>query len=91
MDMMAWIIVRDSMFARQYKNMGGQRQTRVDLAIKDLASSDNPENMGRYKKSMGARAYEIDKSDRLIYSVDRDRRQITLERVCDHKSVYGMD
>ena len=50
MDMMVWIIVRDSKFVRQYKNMGGQRQTRVDLA-----SPDNPENTGRYKKSMGAR------------------------------------
>jgi len=86
MDMVVWIIVRDSKFVRQYKNMGGQRQTRVDLA-----SSDNPENMGRYKKSMGARAYEIGKSDRLIYSVDRGSRQMTLERICDHKSVCGMD
>lgn len=89
--MAGWIIVRDSRFVRQYKNVGGPRQTRVDLAIKDLASSDNPENMGRYKKSMNAHAYRISKSDRLIYSVDRSSREITLERIGDHKSAYGMD
>ena len=84
--MAGWIIVRDSRFVRQYKNVGGPRQTRVDLA-----SSDNPENMGRYKKSMNAHAYRISKSDRLIYSVDRGSREITLERIGDHKSAYGTD
>ena len=71
--------------------MGGLRQSRVDLAMKDLAESDDPAVMGRYKKSTRAFAYEIGQSDRMIYRIERDHHRIVLTRVCDHKSVCGKD
>ena len=86
-----WIIVKESKFRRQYKRLGGPRQARVDLAIRDLSTSDDPAGMGRLKKPLGAFAYNIDKSDRLIYMIDSDLHNLILLRVCDHKSVYGTD
>ena len=47
--------------------------------------------MGRYKKTVEAFAYEIGRSDRLIYRVETERLEIIMLRVCDHKSVYGKD
>ena len=47
--------------------------------------------MGRYKNTIRAFAYEVGRSDRLIYRVDLGRREIVPARVCDHKSAYGVD
>lgn len=87
--MVEWKIVEKPRFARQYKNMGHVRQSRVDLAIGERLTSDNPASMGRYKKIIRAFAYEVGRSDRRIYRVDLERREIVLTRVCDHKSAYG--
>ena len=84
-----WNVAKKSVFSRQYKNIGSLRQFRVDQAVEDLTASDQPMDMGVYKKSIRAFAYNVSKSDRLIYRVDHVRRQIVLMRVCDHKSVYG--
>ena len=89
--MVSWKIVKKRAFVRQYKNMGGQRQFRVDLAVKEITDSDDPAVMGRYKKSTRVFAYEIGQSDRLIYRIEHGHHRIVLMRVCDHKSVYGKD
>lgn len=47
--------------------------------------------MGRYKKTVGAFAYEIGRSDRLIYRIELGSHELILVRVCDHKSTYGTD
>ena len=86
-----WKIVEKSLFTRQYKNIGHMRQARVDLAIKDLLASDDPTDMGRYKNTVEAFAYEIGRSDRLIYRVDNERLEIILMCVGDHKAVYRKD
>lgn len=64
-------------------------RSKVDSAVDELASLDNPEKRGAYKGNLRVFAYEMGRSYRIIYFADRDRREIVLSRVCDHKSVYG--
>ena len=40
---------------------------------------------------MNVYAYELDKSNRIIYDVDFSKKTIGLIRVGDHKSSYGSD
>jgi len=89
--MTSWKIVGENAFKKQYKNMGHTRQTEVDKAIRELVSSENPANIGNYKQHQKIFAYELGKSDRLIYTLDYFHNEIILIRVCDHKSVYGKD
>ena len=89
--MTGWKIRMESAFKRQYRSIGRVRQSRVDRAITDLATSANPAKRGRYKRHVRVFAYELGKSDRLIYTLDYFRNEIILMRVCDHKSAYGRD
>lgn len=89
--MARWNIERKSIFKKQYKNIGHARQTNVDKAILELATSLNPASIGTYKQNKKVFAYKLDKNDRLIYTLDYLNNKITLHRVCDHKSAYGKD
>ena len=89
--MARWKVRRGSAFKRQYKNIGYVRQSKVDKVIVSLATSTNPASIGRYKKHAKVFTYNIDKGDRLIYTLDYFRNEIILIRVCDHKSAYGRD
>lgn len=57
----------------------------------DLAYSENPSDLGDYKSNLRVWAFELNKDDRLIYTIDYREKIVHLLRVCDHKSVYGKD
>jgi len=86
-----WRIEKRPQFAKQFKNLGSVRQQLVDTALRDLALSEDPAKKGEYKPSLRIWAYELNKSDRILYAVDYSQNVIILLRVCDHKSVYGKD
>lgn len=86
-----WTTRSEATFDSQFKHIGHVRQLRVSKAIDVLTASADPAILGKYKKHAAAFAYEIGRSDRLLYRLDRSRNEIVLLRVCDHKSVYGRD
>ena len=56
-----------------------------------MVYSANPNNLGKYKQSMGVFAYEVGRKYRILYSVRHDDGVIDLHIVGDHKTVYGKD
>jgi mRNA-degrading endonuclease RelE of RelBE toxin-antitoxin system len=78
-------------FIRQYKKLSGVLQSMVKLALTHLAHSDNPLKLGTYKKHLKAFAYDLDKSNRILYNVRFPDNIIELLRVGDHKETYGTD
>ncbi len=84
-----WTTRSEATFDGQFKRIGHERQLRVSAAIDVLTASVDPTVLGKYKNHAGAFAYEIGRSDRPLYRLDRPRNEIVLLRVCDHKSVYG--
>ena len=60
-------------------------------ALAELVKSENPTKLGDYKQSLKVCAYNLDKSNRIIYSVDFVNNTIELRRVGSHKQVYGKD
>ncbi len=80
-----WFVAREPAFVRQYKSMDSSGQAGVDAAIRDLATSDDPAGMGRYRKPIGAFSSEIGGSDGLFYSVDPDHHRISLARAGDRE------
>lgn len=86
-----WQIHKSKRFNRQYKNLGSERQKKTDDAILRLAYSENPADEGDYKSNLRVWAYELNKYDRIIYTIDYQEKIIFFLRVCDHKSVYGKD
>ena len=64
-------------------------------AISELTSTNNPESCGVKKRGKLGDYYSIDLTSghRILYRVIRDSENITiqLERICDHKNVYGKD
>lgn len=86
-----WNFERRSKFIKQYKQLDTETKKKIDGALYDLATSENPAQVGVYKPSMRIFAYEVGKTHRIIYSVRHRDGIIELLRVCDHKSVYGKD
>jgi len=69
--------------------------TKISEAIELLRNSENPESLGEKKKGKlkGLYAYELTKSSRLLYKVERREGKIyvVLLRVCNHKQVYDIN
>jgi len=86
-----WLLAPNTKFIKQYKLLSSQFQERVDSALDELAKSENPTKLGDYKTSLKVYAYDLDKSNRIIYSVDFSNNTIELRRVGDHKMTYGKD
>ncbi len=83
-----WSTETTPTFRKQYKNMWHNRQRAVDTATNEIIASENPADLGKYKRNKKLYAYRLSKGDRLLYKINRDDHIITLFRVCDHKSVY---
>ena len=83
-----WILERTKKFIKQYKLLSSDLQTKVDLALSELAKSGNPTKLGEYKPSLRAYAYDLDKSNRILYNVRFGDNIIELLRVGDHKKAY---
>lgn len=86
-----WILAPNKKFIKQYKSLGSDLQKRIDVALAELVNSENPIKLGNYKPSLRVYAYNLDKSNRIIYSVDFSNNTIELRRVGTHKQVYGKD
>lgn len=84
-----WAFDRKSNFKKQYKNLSQEKQNLVKKALKELDSSQDPTQFGKFKASMKVYAYEFGKSERILYAVNFTDKIITLFRVGDHKDVYG--
>lgn len=86
-----WILAPNKKFIKQYKSLSSDLQKRVDSALAELVMSENPTKLGDYKQSLKVCAYNLDKSNRIIYSVDFINNAIELRRVGSHKQAYGKD
>lgn len=86
-----WILAPNKKFIKQYKSLSSDLQKRVDSALAELVKSENPIKLGDYKPSLKVYAYNLDKSNRIIYTVDFSNNIIELRRVCTHKQAYGKD
>jgi addiction module RelE/StbE family toxin len=68
---------------------------KISTAIESLRNSENPEPLGEKKKGKlrECYAYELTKSSRLLYQVERreEKIRIVLLRVCSHKQTYDID
>jgi mRNA-degrading endonuclease RelE of RelBE toxin-antitoxin system len=64
-----------------------------EKAIQALAESGDPAVLGTFKQGSNFRcyAYNVTKSLRLLYSVDREKHLIIIKRLGDHKETYGED
>lgn len=81
----------DKKMARFRSNADIVRRYRV--AVTDLAQSADPTRVGRRKRGSLRQLYSYDltKSFRLLYSVDRRGMEIHLVDLDDHKNLYGRD
>lgn len=86
-----WFLAPNKKFIKQYKLLSSELQKRVDSALDELVKSENPTKLGDYKPSLKVYAYNLDKSNRIVYSVDFSNNTIELRRVGDHKMTYGKD
>lgn len=86
-----WLLAPNKKFIKQYKLLNSELQKRVDAVLDELVKSENPIKLGYYKPSLKVYAYNLDKSNRIIYSVDFSNNTIELRRVGSHKQVYGKD
>lgn len=61
--------------------------------VQDLAESDEPITLGTFKQGSNLRcyAYNVTKSLRLLFSVDKEKHLIIIKRLGDHKEAYGKD
>ena len=91
--MILWRIERTCLFTSSYRKLSSQAQSRVNEAIQHLAKLENPADVGvpRRGRFKGYLAYEIGRSNRLIYRINNHQKTILLVVVGDHKSVYGRD
>ena len=86
-----WNFERDPKYIRQYKGLNPQLQNKVKKALTQLDNSENPRDLGKYKRSLRIYAYDLDKSNRILYDVRFSDNVIELYRVGDHKQTYGKD
>jgi len=88
-----------STFEHLYKKKKGNAPEYILVkaveAINDLISTSNPESLGEKKKGQLGDYYSIDltRGHRILYRVTRESENIiiNLDRICDHKEVYGKD
>lgn len=86
-----WRLKIEKKFIKQYKLLSSDLQKKVDSALNELANLDNPTKLGEFKQSLQVYAYNLDGSNRIIYTVDFKDKIIKLRRVGDHKMSYGKD
>ena len=83
-----WKLEYGNQFVKQYKSLSSDLQKKVDSALNELVKSDNPAKLGEYKQNLRVYAYNLDKSNRLVYTIYFVNNVIELRRVGDHKKAY---
>lgn len=88
-----WQVHLSKTFERQYSKLSTEISKRVDSAINELKSSDDPMKLGEPKQGSlkNCFAYEIGNKYRIIYTVYKTEIVILLLKVGKHKDVYGTD
>ena len=89
--MTEWIPDRRPVFSKQFGRLDNKTRKRVESAVLELLTSENPARLGVYKQDMRIFAYNIGKKHRILYNVNWNNNTIEFLRVCDHKSVYNKD
>ena len=84
-----WKPSKSSKFKKQYDSLSSETQKKIDDAIRQLLESENPMSFGVYKTDIGLFAYELGRSERILYNVLWDLHYIDFVRVGSHKQVYG--
>ena len=86
---MSWTPGYTPTFKRDYKNLGQADQSKVNSAVKDIVSSDDPRELGRPKlgKWKGAYGYDVGRDLRVLYAVDPSSRIVTFLR-CGRHAIY---
>lgn len=88
---MPWMLDRSNRFKRRYREKSQEDQQKVDEAIRKLAASDDPRNLGtkKYGSLAGCYGHDIDYHSRILYKVDMANRVLYFLRVCSHEEAYG--
>lgn len=88
-----WTIYYSKTFHKQRLKLSSETCKRVDAAILELRSSDDPMKLGEPKQGSlkNCFAYEIGNKYRIIYAVYKTEITILLIKVGKHKDVYGTD
>jgi addiction module RelE/StbE family toxin len=88
-----WTIYYSKTFHKQRLKLDSEIRKKVDVAISDLQSSNDPTKLGEPKLGSlkNCFAYEIGNKYRIIYSVNKLEIVVLLLKVGKHKDVYGKD
>lgn len=90
-----WNILEDEYFARKLYRLRSNAEVigKYREASFDLTHSTSPESRGDRKRGRLSHSYvyRITKSYRLVYRVDRDKEEIVMVDLDDHKNIYGRD
>lgn len=83
------------LFNKKKKKSPEDLVTKIKEGISTLRHAEDPARLGKLKrgKHAGAYGYEVSRSSRILYQVQRTDAGCTviLLRVCNHKQVYGKD
>ena len=84
---MNWLPVLVPTFQRGYGKLGKPLQKKVDEAIENLLSVEEPSALGHglHGRWKGALSYEIGRQYRIIYMVDFKEKSIAFLAVGTHK------
>ncbi|MDV3244733.1 MAG: hypothetical protein LYZ66_06135 [Nitrososphaerales archaeon] len=87
---MSWTLVLTSTFKRGFKRKDALLKRKVESALAELASSEDPRALGipKHGQLRGTYAFELDHSNRILYAVDPERKEIHFLRTCSHAEVY---
>lgn len=90
-----WYIIEDDYFAKKLRRLRSNPEVvdKYKRALFELSHSSDPEELGDRKRGRLRHlfAYRITKSYRLLYRIDRDKREIAMVDLDDHKNIYGRD
>jgi mRNA-degrading endonuclease RelE of RelBE toxin-antitoxin system len=87
------IIISEQAFGQLKKLRRTPQYALFEKAIRELEQSDDPTTLGTFKQGTNLRcyAYNVTKSLRLLYTIDREGHLIVIIALGDHKQLYGKD
>jgi Txe/YoeB family toxin of Txe-Axe toxin-antitoxin module len=96
-------MIPDVLFTNTFEKLCGKKRKNCDQyivdkleeAVMEIISSNNPEHLGIKKQGnlKDYYSYVLTREHRILYTVEREGNSVTVifKRVCDHKNVYGKD
>ena len=88
-----WIVIKTTEFKKQVKDLTKETKGKLGQVMTSMLSSNTPNHFGKKKNTKYGEAFvvDIDRSNRLSYTVNFIERTITVIRVGGHNEVYGKD